>query len=373
MPYLQEEDRPFKLKDIYSKTLLQEFAAITQREWPSFPVDPFLNAVFDKTWLDLELKARTKHISTCLLAHLPQDFKAAVQVLTDVSQRLTGDLEGKLAFEYGFVADFLENFGVEQPDIAIPAMEKITRLTSAEFAVRPYLIAYPDRMYGQMLEWSNHENTYVRRLASEGFRPRLPWGMGIPVLKKDPSPILPVLENLKKDPAETVRRSVANNLNDISKDHPDLVLNIAQKWKGDNAETDWIVKHACRGLLKGAHPVALKLFGFETKAIRVNDLAVDKKVKIGDRLNFSFQLVNASQKSEKVRIEYAIHYITATGKISKKVFKIKEKVMEMGEMENLVKNQRFENFTTRKHYPGQHTLEILVNGSVGASTSFEVI
>src|SRR5690606_12733236 len=192
-----------------------------------FPVQDFLKSVFDKNWIKLELKERTRHISDQLRRHLPQNYKEATQILMETVRRMLAQSGEKMVFEHGFIPDFVERFGTDEPDVSIPAMETITRWTSAEFAVRPFLLKHPERMFAQMLDWSGHESAMVRRLSSEGFRPRLPWGMGVPVLKKDPSPILPVLEKLKNDPAETVRRSVANNLNDISKDHPGLVLQIA--------------------------------------------------------------------------------------------------------------------------------------------------
>ena len=280
-----------------------------------------------------------------------------------------------MVFEYGFLPDFIERFGLEQPDISIPALEQMTRWTSAEFAVRPYLRDYPERMYQQMQAWAWHRSPLVRRLATEGFRPRLPWGMGIPVLKKNPEIILPVLEQLKNDPTETVRRSVANNLNDISKDHPELVLEIADRWLGAHPDTDWVVRHACRGLLKKGHSTALKLFGFDPdlSVISISNFQHDASVIIGERFYFDFVLRNTGKKATMVRLEYAIDYQTLSGKISKKVFKISEFEIAPGEEKHFSKNQRFQDFTTRKHYPGSHRLAILVNGQEQANGTFEVV
>lgn len=369
------ENPPFQLKNIYTPAFVEGYAALVQQIHPFFPAETFLQKVFDETWPSLELKERMRHISHCLRATLPDNYRDAADVLVRTVEHLI-DKEGeKMTFEYMFIPDFVEKFGVDDPDHALPALETITRWTSAEFAVRPFLLRYPKRMYAQMLAWAGHESFCVRRLASEGIRPRLPWGAGVPVLKKDPSPVLEILHLLKNDPAETVRRSVANNLNDISKDHPDIVLGIAGEWKGDNPETDWIVRHACRGLLRDGHPKALALFSFEygLPAVKMTNLQCASSVKIGDRLDFSFSVKNEGDKTVNVRLEYSIIYLTVTGKSSRKIFRIKEFSMKSGQAEDISKYQRFQDFTTRKHYPGTHRLAILVNGKERESVDFEVI
>lgn len=365
----------FKLKDIYSPELLADFAKVLRKVRPDFSATTFQDQVFDRKWQGLELKERMRHISDCLHRLLPDDFATATSILVDTTEHFIQEQGEKMAFEYGFLPDFVERFGLEQPEVSVPALERMTRWTSAEFAVRPYLRDYPERMYTQMQEWARHESPFVRRLASEGFRPRLPWGMGIPVLKRRPELILPVLEQLKVDPAETVRRSVANNLNDISKDHPERVLDIAGRWLGDNPNTDWIVRHACRGLLKKGHPTALKLFGFDPdlETITIHGFQCDASVRIGERFHFSFSLLNQGSQSVMIRLEYAIDYQTLSGKISRKVFKISEFEIAAGEERLFSKDQRFEDFTTRKHYPGSHRLGILMNGREMAKGEFEVV
>lgn len=371
----QNPEKPaFKLKDIYSPELISTFSRATCQVWPEFPADRFQDLVFSPDWQTLELKERMRHISTTLQQCLPQDYATAAGILTLVCDGFIREHGEKMVFEYGFLPDFVERYGLDHPDVSIPALEKITCWTSAEFAVRPYLRDYPERMYRQMQSWAHHSSPLVRRLASEGFRPRLPWGMGIPVLKRQPELILPVLETLRKDPAETVRRSVANNLNDISKDHPELVLEVAGRWIDDNPDTDWIVRHACRGLLKKGHPKALQLFGFnpDLSSVTVDELQHDTSVQIGERFYFSFSLRNEGQQATMVRLEYRIDYQTLSGKISRKVFKISEFEMAAGEERQFSKNQRFQDFTTRKHYPGEHQLSILVNGQELANGTFDV-
>lgn len=365
---------PEPLKNMFSRSLIEPFAAEVLEVWKKFPTQLFLNQVFDADWEARELKQRVRHISHSLRAHLPAEYPAALDIVVKTTERYLDRHGEKLTFEYTFLPDFVETHGADFPDSSILALETLTRWSSAEFAVRPFLLRYPERMYTQMLAWSHHASPMVRRLSSEGIRPRLPWGMGVPALKRDPSPILPILENLKHDPAETVRRSVANNLNDIAKDHPTLVLDIAGRWLGHSPETDWIVRHACRGLLKKGNAAALAHFGFQqgVQGIEVSDLHFSEKVKVGGRLDFSFLTKNVSKTAAQIRLEYGISYQTLSGKISRKVFKIKELELAPDQVEPIARYQSFQDFTTRKHFPGPHSLEILVNGQPLAEAIFEV-
>jgi len=365
---------PFLLKNVFSPALLEGYGHLLTSVWPDFDTSRFLQLLFNEAWPALELKERMRRISVVLRELLPADYTRAAELLTETTRRMVAESGEKLSFEYMFIPDFVQHFGQDHYQISIPALGEITRWTSAEFAVRPFLLRYPTEMAVQMTEWSRHESPMVRRLSSEGFRPRLPWGMGVPALKKDPAPILPVLENLKNDPAETVRRSVANNLNDIAKDHPELVLDMARRWIGNTPETDWVVRHACRGLLKKGRPEALALFGFEqgVEGVLVEQLIVDAQVRIGGRLEFSFEVANAATETLPLRLEYAIDYCTLSGKVSRKIFKIKELNLASGERAAIVRAQRFQDFTTRKHYPGAHRLDIVVNGRVSASAEFVV-
>jgi hypothetical protein len=197
----------------------------------------------------------------------------------------------------------------------------------------------------------------------------------VPALKRDPAPVLPVLEKLKNDPAETVRRSVANSLNDISKEHPGLALSIAKAWYGQNPDTNRVVAHAMRGMLKKGHPEAMLLFGFDSalSVAEVDILECTPLVHIGERLYFSFALKNTGHEQVIVRLDYAIQYLTSTGKISRKVFKVNTFTLASRQIATFEKNQRFQDFTTRKHYAGRHCLEILVNGKVMASAIFDVL
>jgi len=363
------------LKNVFSRKLIEPFTAEIQQVWSAFPIEDFLQQVFTSEWEALELKQRIRHISDALRANLPLEYPLAVDLVAKTTQRYIARHGEKLTFEYLFLPDFVEAWGVNHPEASIAAIEIITQWCSAEFAVRPFLRRYPERMHAQMLHWSKHPSAMVRRLSSEGIRPRLPWGMGVPMLKTDPSPILPILENLKNDPVETVRRSVANNLNDIAKDHPELVLSIADRWLGQSAETDWIVRHACRGLLKKGNAAALAHFGFQkgVAGIEISDLIFSEKVSVGGRLSFSFLIKNEAAVTAQIRLEYGIDYQTLSGKTSSKVFKIKELNLDGGQSATIARHQSFQDFTTRKHYTGKHILRILVNGTALATSEFEVV
>ena len=265
-------------------------------------------------------------------------------------------------------------YGLDDFDTSVKAIEFITQFITCEFAVRPFLLKYGNTMMEQMQAWSLHKNHKVRRLASEGSRPRLPWAMAIPALKKNPTPVLPILENLKNDPSESVRRSVANNLNDISKDHSDVVVQIANAWKGQNKETDAIVRHGCRTLLKQGHSEVLTLYSLVSERIHLSDFALlTPTLKIGESLEFSFLILNANAGHQKVRLEYAVYYKRQNGQLSKKVFKISEREYAPDEQVKILRKQRFVLITTRKFYAGTQQLSIIINGEEKKVVPFELM
>ncbi|MCW3806559.1 DNA alkylation repair protein [Plebeiibacterium marinum] len=203
----------------------------------------------------------------------------------------------------------------------------------------------------------------------------MPWAVALPDLKKDPAPIFPILENLKNDESDFVRKSVANNLNDISKDHPDVVLDMASQWKGTSKNTDWIVKHACRTLLKQAHPKAMSLFGFNhSDDIKVNDFKINTpKVVFGNHLDFSFSIKNNGSEATTIRLEYYIYFIKANGSLAKKIFKISEKNYSASSNNIVQRKHAIKPITTRKYYPGLHQIALVVNGKELHKHDFELL
>ncbi|TAE28908.1 MAG: DNA alkylation repair protein [Candidatus Kapaibacterium sp.] len=356
----------FKLKNVYNPELVSSLARLLHEQIPTFPTQNFVKSVLDSDWETRELKERMRHIAVCLRDFLPSDYGEALRILRMIAPSCVG-------FPYLFFPDFVEQYGVEQEEISLSALELFTQFSSSEFAIRPFIMRNPERIMVQMLDWAADPNYHVRRLASEGCRPRLPWGMALKAFQRDPAPILPILERLKADESEYVRRSVANNLNDIAKDHPDLVLEIASRWKGVNTDTDRIIKHALRTLLKRGNPEALALFGFFGNiAIHVSHLRFyTASVAIGASTMFSFDIV--SEKGGDIRVEYGVYYVKASGETVRKIFFIHEKPYNAGETLSITRKISFQQRTTRKHYAGEHRLVVIVNGKELAETNIQVL
>ena len=312
------------------------------------------------------MKARMRRATECLHQFLPPAYPAALALLRTVA----GEFHG---FDAMLFPDFVECYGLDHRELSLSALEQFTQNASAEFAIRPFLDQDPDLILIWLKKWAVDPDPQLRRLASEGCRPRLPWAMALPKFKENPAPILPILETLKNDPAESVRRSVANNLNDISKNNPEVTLLICQNWFGRNPNTDRIVKHACRGLLRAGNPKALRLFGFEDpRHIEITNLSLSpESLPLGGEIKFSFELGVKSPRESKIRLEFAIDYVKASGKISRKIFQLREKVFAPGHY-SINKKLSFQDLSTRKYFPGRHQLNIIVNGIPKANRYFEV-
>lgn len=357
------------IKNRYNLESIRALALDIQSVYGAFRVEDFLASVLNEDWDTLEMKGRIGRIATCLGQYLPPDYPAALGIIDRVAANYGTWLDGFAAF----FPVFVEIYGQKESDwdSSMAALARYTPYASSELAVRAFIIGSQARMMAQMLAWSKDENELVRRLASEGCRPQLPWGQALESFKKDPAPILPILEQLKADPSETVRKSVANNLNDISKTHPELVLRIAKAWHGDNEETNWVVKHGCRTLLKKGNREALALFGYQDALAEVLDFAVlTPSVSIGEDCAFSFTL--AAKGAEKLRLEYAIDYQKARGKTSRKVFKISEIQLKENEQKHYIKKHSFADVSVRKHYPGRHAVTLIINGTPQGHLDFEV-
>lgn len=360
------------LKNIYNDSFFDKFLA----DLPEIDPSVFRAKIYDLEWANRELKQRMRHIALVLGDLLPNHFSDAAAILLKFVERARPKQRSEMNFEYMFLPDFIEIFGLDDFETSVKTMTGLTQFTSCEFAVRPFLIRYGDKMMQQMYEWSWHEHPMVRRLSSEGARPRLPWAMAVPSLKQNPLPILPILETLKDDESETVRRSVANNLNDIAKDHPQIVIDIVEKWRGLSPSVDWVIKHGSRTLLKRANTQSLQNFGFHADIpIEISDFFIDKRsLHLGDSLLFRFSIKNTSPtEGVKVRLEYAIDYVKANGTTSQKVFKITEKVFNPVEFITYSKKIVFKDLTTRKHYAGQHTISLIVNGIEKNKAHFKII
>lgn len=372
-------------KNMYNEQFFERFSKNLKLLIPGFDSLAFVSLVMDKEWESRELKQRVGHITTILKKFLPADYKDAIAKileLLDYEEKKNPDFSKiddtkfTLILEYGAILDnYVEQYGLKDYETSIKAIERITQFTSCEFVTHAFILKYPDEMMAQMLLWSKHKHWGVRRLASEGCRPRLPWAMALPALKKNPAPIIPILENLKNDPARFVRLSVANNLNDISKDNPEIVIDLAKKWQGESEEVDWVIKHGCRTLLKQANSEIMELFGLASvKNISIENFQISTpEVKVGNSLEFSFKLLNNNNKKHKIRLEYGIYYQKANGSLTKKVHKISEK--EYTEQSTTLINRKhsFKVVTTRKLHPGLHQLAVIINGNEFEKHDFELM
>lgn len=352
------------LKNMYHPAFYKRLTPFLADLITGFNTQHFLDDIFNDKWEMMALKERLHHTTLVLEKHIALPFDKAAPLLLKLVENLEENGVKEEVIEFMFLPDYIETFGGDHFELSIHALERITQFTSCEFAVRPFILEHPDRMILIMEKWSQHENYKVRRLASEGFRPRLPWAMALPALKKNPDPILSILEKMMDDEHAWVRRSVANNLNDISKDNPEKMLRLCKAHFGKNKNVDWVIKHGCRSLLKAGNTHTLSLFGYASvKNVTLSNFTIaTKEVQIGNHLEFSFRIENSSRKDLKIRIEYGLWYLKKNGSHSRKVFKISEKNIEGKARINVERRQSFKIITTRTFYPGQHHLSLIING-----------
>ena len=356
-----------RLKDrFFTDESVRTFAKTIKKHYARFDEKKFYDLVFSDSFKDMELMEMGRHATRCLAQVLPNKYSQAVKILMMAAPEAKG-------FEAFCLPTYVEFYGLDHWEYSLPAMAAFTKYSSSEFSIRPFIKIDAKRAMAYLEALAIDDDDKVRRFASEGCRPRLPWAMALPDFKKDPRPILPILEKLKDDDSEFVQKSVANNLNDISKDNPELVLDICERWQGSSKSADWIIKRACRTMLKDGNKRAMMLFGFaDPKSLFIEKLKLGgKSVRIGEKFKFSFVLHVKSKKKCKVRLEYIMHFAKASGKPSKKVFQIIEKLYAPGTHE-LTRHHSFADMSTRKHYPGNHRIAIIVNGVEKAEADIAV-
>ncbi len=355
------------LKEIFNRQRLQHIADETLAVYPAFAHKRFLKLA--SAGLDeLSLMQRLARVSESLHATLPEDFPTALSILQDLAPRLNS----------GFVTlclpHYVANYGLEHFDLSMQALKYFTCFGSAEFAIRHFLVLDFERALAQMTEWAHDDNEHVRRLASEGSRPRLPWSFRLLRMQAEPMLAWPILDALKADPSLYVRKSVANHLNDISKDHPVLLLEQLERWALDDPRTQWITRHALRSLIKKGDRRALALLGAgEPAQVELLTLQVTPDVlQLGQTMTLSFNLKSTSDKPQRLVVDYAIDYVKASGKSAHKVFKLKTLDLAPGALVVLARSQQIRELTTRKHYYGWHAVHVLVNGERLGSCGFEL-
>ncbi|MDX2285410.1 MAG: DNA alkylation repair protein [Bacteroidia bacterium] len=366
---------PSPFKDLYTPAFIRQVAEQVQALRPQTDPGQFAAEVQDARWPSRELKDRIRHCAAVLERHLPAHFPEAAPLLLALSERLRSLRSSEYELVYLFLPEYIERCGLEHPEPALDLMERITSLASCEFAIRPFLMQHEALVLGRLAQWVLHPDAHVRRLASEGARPRLPWGMALPAFQRDPSRMLPLLAQLRADPSEYVRRSVANHLNDFSRSHPELILDLARQWKGERPETDALLKHACRTLLRQGHPEALARFGVQhgapaaLRAFRVET----PEVRVPEYLIFSGEVLYSGDAPALLRLEYALYFRRAGGGFSRKVFKLGERQAAPGEVLPIARRHSFRPVTTRTYCAGEQRVALIINGTEQAPEAFTLL
>ena len=360
----QEASAPL-LKELLNAQAMARIGRAAAQAHPGFDERAFL-ARARKGLEDLSIMQRMAHAADGLRTHLPPDYPRALKSVLHMAPLLPG------GFADMVLPEFVGRHGLDHFELSLDALRELTPYSSSEFALRPYLERDAAAVLALAERWAEDDNEHVRRLASEGTRPRLPWGKRLPALGAAPQLSRPILERLRADPSDYVRRSVANHLNDHAKDHPDWVLDLLERWPREPAETQWIVKHALRYLIKAGHPRALKLIGATLGAkVALSAFAVTPAhLKLGQTLHLSATLRSTARQAQKLVVDYAIHYMKKNGEHSRKVFKLRTLTLDGGAELLLEKTQTLTDLTTRKHYAGRHEVELLVNGVVLAQGHF---
>lgn len=354
------------LKHMFDEAFFGRLADELGKAWKPFPKADFLAQM--RAGLDArELNDRMHHCAHVLGELLPA-YRKAVDVLKAVIPAMPRSYTNLL------FPDFVAQHGLGDPDFSLEALRYFTAFGSSEFAVRFFLKHDLDTALRTMHAWAGDENVHVRRLASEGSRPRLPWSFKLDAVVAEPRLTQGILARLREDPEPYVRKSVANHLNDQTKDHPAYVLDLLRSWGLGHPHTAWIAKHACRNLIKGGHAGALDLFAFEAEvAVELHDFQLlTPSLRLGERLRFAFTLHSTKPDTQKLVVDYAVHYVKASGERSRKVFKLRDVQLEGNGRMAFGKQQTIQDFTTRKHHAGRHAVEVMVNGQTLHIAEFDL-
>ncbi|SFX50755.1 DNA alkylation repair protein [Marinospirillum alkaliphilum] len=366
----------------YGAEIPRQIAAQLSGVDSQFDCEGFIEAALEG-YDQLALMDRGRHLAKVLHRFLPSDQEQAIQwLVASMGPRLERDQGNSMApFLYLPHSFYLAHYGLDHFEASMQAQYQLTQRFTAEFSIRPFLERYPEATLERLHQWAEDNDHHVRRLVSEGTRPRLPWAPRLKSFQKDPQPVLALLEKLKDDPELYVRRSVANNLNDIGKDHPDVLLDCVARWSARASEARrWIIRHALRSLVKQGHPQALALLGYgEAPSIKVEAARLTpEQVQMGDKVpppcvNLSLVLHNPTPQAQELLVDFCVHYVKANGSTAPKVFKLKTLTLDAGASLPLSKRISLAEMTTRRHYPGTHRVELLINGQTYPLGAFELL
>lgn len=364
------------LKNQFGPNIPKKIAAMIAAVYPAFNSSSFIRDALDG-YEPLNLLARGKKIAHALQRHLPADYPNAIKILVESSGAALEKTQdnGMAPFLYLPHVTFVREFGLDHFEESMRAQYELTQRFSAEFSIRPFIERYPDQTLARLKNWAKDASVHVRRLVSEGTRPRLPWASRLTAFQKNPAPVLELLELLKDDPDIYVRRSVANNLNDIGKDHAALLVKTAAMWmKNATPERRWIVRHALRSAIKRGDAVALKILGFKNNlpVMIKNTNVAPRNAAIGHAVTIAFDVENPTAKPHRVLVDFRIHYVKANGRSAPKVFKLTKLELAPKARVRLTKRIALKQMTTRKHYPGTHRIDILLNGAIKPLGAFKL-
>ena len=377
---------PAAFKHAYDEAAVRRIAAAIAAATPLFDAEGFLDAALPSV-LELELKARVKLLAETLHAHLPLPFPDAVAALLltlgppgapSGNNDLWGphDIGGPGLTSFGVwpLTHFVARYGLAHPVAALDALEGMTRRSTAEFALRPYLLEHRELTLTRLREWVVSPDQHLRRAASEATRPRLPWGIRLRPFVADPEPVIALITPLRADPEDYVQRSVGNNLNDIAKDHPDRVLAVARDWSEEShgAATDRILRRALRSLVKQGVPEALRLGGFTVPAaVQIEDARISAStVVLGETLELGFTLVSLADHPQQLLVDYVLRLVRARGRTGEKVFKGRPLTLAPRERRAVTFKLSMRAVTTRRYYEGVHRLQIQLCGERGVTLPF---
>lgn len=325
----------------------------------------------------LSLNERLNQVKDSLATHLPKDFKKSALILKNATQEELDHPNQDETNDGGFInlsqCNYIASYGQDYFVESMQALEVMTERFSAEGAIRSFITNHPVQTMNKLKKWIKSDNYHIRRLVSEGTRPRLPWFTRLPQFIEDPKPVIALLEQLKDDDELYVRRSVANNLNDIAKDNPKDVTNLLEKWVVDaSPERMWVIKHALRSLIKQGNKEALSIIGFKTvKNIVINEFKLDKdKMKMGEKINISLDLTSFDRLENKLLIDYVVYHKKANGSLAPKVFKWTQKTISKDSPLHINKSHSIREISTRKYYTGLHEIHLQINGDIVAKTEF---
>jgi 3-methyladenine DNA glycosylase AlkC len=364
------------LKLFFNNKTVTHIADMIGGVYPKFVKTSFI-ADATRTLDTLELLPRAWHIAHTIHRHLPADYGEAAAILKASlgARRPVTEGDGMSSFIYMPHVLFVAEYGVEHWATSLDLQYELTKRFTAEFSIRVFIEKYPVETLARLREWTRDPDVHVRRLVSEGTRPRLPWAPRLRAFQKDPRPVLELLELLKDDPELYVRRSVANNLNDIGKDHPELLFETCKRWLIDAPpEREKLVKHALRSAVKRAEPGALRVLGYgRGPAARVSKVKITpRRPAIGESVHLAFELVSTAPRKQSLLVDYRVHFVKADGSTRPKVFKLKEIELPPGTTAPMSAKISLRQMTTRKHFPGRHTIDIIINGMAVPAGEFVV-